>query len=135
MRKPVSVNSGNISSDGCQFVVLAGRTSGSICVGSFWRSERERQVPKDFYRAIASRVMASYGFVCLCIRTPCWTRAHMSPSLYDRIKNNFVSLASSRRKKLVFAMIDDESASSSQAKDILVMESSLTFLLQRQRNS
>lgn len=112
MRKPVSVNSGNISSDGCQFVVLAGRTSGSICAGSFWRSEHERQVPKDFYRAIVSGVMAPYGFLCLCTRT----RARMSPSLYDRIKNNSVSLAGSPRKKLVLAMIDDGNASSCKQK-------------------
>lgn len=107
MRKPVSVNSGDISSDECQFVVLAGKTSGSICAGSFYRSEHERQVPKDFYRAVASHIMASYGFFCLCIRTLCSTRARTNPSLYDRIKSNSVSLADNLRKKPVLAMIDN----------------------------
>ena len=129
MREPVSVNSGYISSDECQFVVLAGRTNGSICADSFWRSEHERQVPKDFYRVAASRVMASYGFVG--IRTLCSTHAYMSPFLYDRIKNNFVSLADSLRKKPIFAMID-RSVSFFRKQKSLMMESSLTYLLQGQ---
>jgi len=100
VRKPVSVNSGNISSDECQFVVLAGRTSGSICAGSFWRSEHERQVPKDFYRVAR---LARYGFVWLRLSLYSYSLldscTRVSPSLYDRIKNNFVSLADSPRKK------------------------------------
>jgi len=63
------------------------------------RSEHQRQVPKDFYRAAAARVMASYGFVSALVLYTTRACTDLSLSLYDRIKNNFVSLAASLKRK------------------------------------
>jgi len=74
--------------------------TGSICAGSF---SGDPSTNDRCLKTFIARVMASYGFVSTFVL--CTTRActGLSLSLYGRIKNNFVSLAASLKRKPALA--------------------------------